>query len=258
VISLGDYRKEPFEGGGTVGAFEKTLFEAWAKCGWLLYAYVIMSNHYHLTVETPEANLVEGMRWLQGIFRIRFNVVIEEARPLLELVNYIHLNPRRAGIVTVARLRDYEWSRYPQILQTDTTGAAQLNAFFSALEFPDSVAGMRQYARQLEFAEESNHAVRDALARRYWHGWAVASEEHRQDLKKMYAALEEPAGWGGREVAELREEKWEKALTALLRSAGKTKRDALRAPKKGRIGRCASPGNCDYAQRRQTHGSPNA
>jgi hypothetical protein len=83
--------------------------------------------------------------------------------------------------------------------------------------------------------EESNHAVRDALARRYWHGWAVASEEHRQDLKKMYAALEEPAGWGGREVAELREEKWEKALTALLRSAGKTKRNALRAPKRGEL-----------------------
>jgi putative transposase len=116
VISLGDYRKEPFEG-GTVGAFEKTLFEAWAKCGWLLYAYVIMSNHYHLTVETPEANLVEGMRWLQGIFRIRFNVVIEEGRPLLELVNYIHLNPLRAGIVTVARLRDYEWSSYPKFFK---------------------------------------------------------------------------------------------------------------------------------------------
>ena len=36
------------------------------KCGWLLHAYVIMRNHYHLAVETPERNLVEGMRWLQG------------------------------------------------------------------------------------------------------------------------------------------------------------------------------------------------
>jgi hypothetical protein len=206
-----------------------------------------MSNHYHMAVETPEANLVEGMRWLQGTFGIRFNafrgerghvfqsryksLVIEEGRPLLGLVNYIHLNPVRAGIVTVAHLRKYEWSSYPKFFRRMPPEPLRRRRFLSALEFPDSVVGMRQYARQLEFAEESNPAVRDSLARRYCEGWAVASEEYRRDLKKMYAALEEPAGWGGREVAELREEKWERALTALMRSAGKTKRDALRAPK---------------------------
>ena len=84
---------------GSARLFEKTLFEASAKCGWLLHAYIIISNHYHLAVETPEGNLVEGMRWLQGTFGIRFNalreerghvfqsryksLVIEEGRPLL-------------------------------------------------------------------------------------------------------------------------------------------------------------------------------
>jgi putative transposase len=65
VISRGNYRKELFED-GSARAFEKTLFEACPKCGCLLHAYVIMSNHYHLAVETPERNVVEGMRWLQG------------------------------------------------------------------------------------------------------------------------------------------------------------------------------------------------
>ena len=45
--------------------------------------------------------------------------------------------------------------------------------------------------------------LRDALARRYCRGWAVASEEYRRDLKKIYAQLEEPGGWGGPEVSEL-------------------------------------------------------
>ena len=74
VLSRGNYRKELFEDGGA-RLFGKTLFEASAKCGWLLHAYVIMSNHYHLAVETPEGNLVEGMRWLQGTFGIRFNAL---------------------------------------------------------------------------------------------------------------------------------------------------------------------------------------
>ena len=125
VISRGNYRKELFED-GSARAFEKTLFEACRKCGWLLHAYVIMSNHYHLAVETPEPNLVEGMRWLQGTFAIRFNafrgerghvfqsryksLVIEEGRPLLGLVNYIHLNPVRAHFVSVAEFPHF-WRR---------------------------------------------------------------------------------------------------------------------------------------------------
>ena len=54
VIGRGNYRKELFED-GSARAFEKTLFEACAKCGWLLHAYVIISNHYHLAVETEYA-----------------------------------------------------------------------------------------------------------------------------------------------------------------------------------------------------------
>jgi hypothetical protein len=56
-------------------------------------------------------------------------------------------------------------------------------------------------------------------------------EEYRRDLKKIYAQLEEARGWGGPEVTELREEKWERALAALLRRARKTDKDALAAPK---------------------------
>jgi putative transposase len=235
VISRGNYRKELFED-RTAGAFEKTLFEACAKCGWLLHAYVIMSNHYHMALETPEANLVEGMRWLQGTFGIRFNAFRGERGHVFQsryksLVNYIHLNPVRAGIVIVAELGEYEWSSYPKFFKRRPPEPLTRGRFLSALEFPDSVAGMGQYARQLEFTEESDPAARNSLARRYCHGWAVASEEYRRNLKKIYAELEEPGGWGGREVAELREEKWERALAALLRRAGKTKRDALRAPK---------------------------
>jgi putative transposase len=51
----------------------ETLAEACEKTGWRIHAYVMMGNHYHLLVETPEGNLVAGMKWLQGTYTQRYN-----------------------------------------------------------------------------------------------------------------------------------------------------------------------------------------
>ena len=91
-----------------------------------------MSNHYHLILETPEANLVAGMSWFQTTVTIRHNcrhhlaghlfrgrykaVVVDswERRYTATLSDYIHLNPVRARLVGLDdRLVDYRWSSYP-------------------------------------------------------------------------------------------------------------------------------------------------
>jgi REP element-mobilizing transposase RayT len=41
----------------------KTLAEACQKTGWQVHAYCLVSNHFHAVLETPNANLVEGLRW---------------------------------------------------------------------------------------------------------------------------------------------------------------------------------------------------
>ena len=94
-----------------------TLGQTCEKSGWQVHAYVPMPNHYHLVLETPEANLVAGMRWLQGTYTTRFNhrhrlcghlfqgrykaLLIEAgARDHLQTVSrYVHLNPVRARLV---------------------------------------------------------------------------------------------------------------------------------------------------------------
>ena len=86
VISRGNYRMDLFAHANTAEAFERTIFEAVERCGWRLYAYVIMSNHYHLAIETPEPNLVTGMRWLQSIRQLpdhQIQPVSQRARPCL-------------------------------------------------------------------------------------------------------------------------------------------------------------------------------
>ena len=73
VINRGNYRGWIFRDERTKVAFTKCLFEACGRSGWVLHAYVVMGNHFHLALETPEGNLVRGMQWLEATFANRFN-----------------------------------------------------------------------------------------------------------------------------------------------------------------------------------------
>jgi REP element-mobilizing transposase RayT len=66
VVSRGNRRQDIFVGDVDRHAFRKTLAEACQKTGWQVHAYGWMSNHYHLVLETPHANLVAGMAWSEG------------------------------------------------------------------------------------------------------------------------------------------------------------------------------------------------
>jgi putative transposase len=117
-------------------SFLDTLGQACEKTGWRVPAYVLMNNHYHLLVETPQGNLVAGMKWLQGTYTQRYNsrhqvfghlfqgrykavVVDDTEQSSFQVVStYIHLNPARAGLIRVGqeRLKRYRWSSYPWYL----------------------------------------------------------------------------------------------------------------------------------------------
>ena len=73
LINRGNYRSWIFADEKSKAAFESCLLEACERSAWLLHAFVVMSNHYHLAVETPQGNLIAGMQWLQSTFANRFN-----------------------------------------------------------------------------------------------------------------------------------------------------------------------------------------
>jgi putative transposase len=84
VINCGNYRQAVFKTVGARKAFERCLFQACEKYGWELHGYVVMSNHFHLAVETPLGNLVSGMQWLQSTFANRFNTLRSERGHLFQ------------------------------------------------------------------------------------------------------------------------------------------------------------------------------
>ena len=73
VMARGNQGQAIFRSDGDRRMFLDTLDEGCGKAGWRVHAYVLMGNHYHLLLETPEGNLVAGMKWLQGTYTQRFN-----------------------------------------------------------------------------------------------------------------------------------------------------------------------------------------
>jgi REP element-mobilizing transposase RayT len=97
-------------------------------------AFCLMSNHYHILVQTPAANLARAMRHVNGVYTQRFNrrwnidgqlfrgryksVLVEEDSHLLELLRYIHRNPVRADMCV--NVGDYPWSSHKGYLSSAT------------------------------------------------------------------------------------------------------------------------------------------
>jgi len=122
--------------------FLDTLATVVERFGWICHAYCLMTNHYHLLIETPQPNLSRGMQHLNGVYTQWFNrrhsraghlvqgrfksIVVEKGSYLLELARYIVLNPVRVKVARSAR--DWPWSSYratagladsPRFLTTD-------------------------------------------------------------------------------------------------------------------------------------------
>jgi len=229
IISRGNYRKELFLHEKTGEAFERTIFEAAERCGWKLYAYVIMSNHYHLVIETPEPNLVEGMKWLQSTFATRFNrlrnerghvfqgryksILVNEDRPLLGLIDYVHLNPMRAKLCTIDELKSHTLSSFPKYFKRTVQPPLDRTTLLSLCDLPDTLGGMRKYQERLKLVDERNPRKRDELAKQYCRGWFLGSAEAKKALAKDIAKSAPNIDWEGVDLKVLNEERWERIVT---------------------------------------------
>jgi len=242
VISRGNYRKDLFTIGASGGAFESALFETVERCGWELFAYVIMSNHYHLALRTPEPNLVAGMKWLQSTFATRFNafngerghvfqgryksILITENRSLGGLVDYIHLNPVRARMQSVGTLEKHQLSSFYRYTRSQSHRVwLQRESMLALHGLPDTPTGMRRYREHLALLEEADPRKRDSLARQYCRGWFIGSAKAKQELADGLNHKETDVEWEGVDLKQLNESKWEKIVISELAERGKTETD---------------------------------
>jgi REP element-mobilizing transposase RayT len=187
--------------------------------GWKVHAWVLMGNHFHLLLETPEPNLVSGMKWLlsaysQGwnrahmrrghVFQGRYKAVPVNASDsdthyFKALVDYIHLNPARAGLAggDHGPLLNYRWSSLPSHHKGNGPDWLVSGRILRTFQLADDGRGRRAYVAWLEaraandggkIDEDATNAIR--------RGWYLGKDSFKDKLLKM---LEKPprGGSGG-------------------------------------------------------------
>jgi putative transposase len=242
LLGSGNFQSKIFLAKGAAEAFEKTLFQSCEPIGWKLSAYVIMRNHFHLAVETPEPNLSLGMKWLKGTwvmrnnrfrrrtgrpFQGRFKGILLEPEALAAVTSYIHLNPQRAGIESVEQIGEYLWSSLAWYLQKKRPGFLNMDAVLSAIGgIKDSKYAHKKYLDYLRFLVE-NEPEKKALAfDKLSKGWCYGSKDFKKEallrIKEKGTDLDRAGllGMDSGDTQEARELRWELLLNKLAQEAG--------------------------------------
>ncbi|WP_263079874.1 transposase [Endozoicomonas sp. Mp262] len=211
VTSRGNERKAIYREDADFCLFLDTLADVCEQFNWVIHSFCLMTNHYHLVVETPDANLSQGMRQLNGVYTVRFNrkygrvghlfqgrykaILVDKEAYLMELSRYVVLNPVRAKMVKSPD--GWPWSSYcytsglldsPQWLATDATlryfGSDRDEAIVKFTRFVAEGVGVNiwEHLKQQIYLGDDNF-INDQLAYKPKGKSALSEVPHKQRRK---------------------------------------------------------------------------
>jgi REP element-mobilizing transposase RayT len=220
VMNRGDRGEPIFKDDQDRETLLETLGQCCARTGWHVHALCLMPNHFHLVVETPQPNLVAGMKWLLGTYTGRFNrrhklfghlfsgryksLVVDGSSPgyFKTVCDYVHLNPARAKLLRPDQaLRDFRWSSWPEYLKRPKRRWPwlQVRRLLGEYRVPQDSKVGRQY---LERCVEEGRAAEDSAAYKpLRRGWCLGDKRFRKELLAEMAGGMGPEHYG--------EERWE-------------------------------------------------
>ena len=206
VMARGDGGKTVFEDDKDRFAWVDLMARVCERCGWRVHAWVLMGNHFHVLLETPEPNLVAGMKWMLGVysqgwnrrrqrhghvFQGRYKAVVvngeERDGSYFRIVaDYIHLNPVRSGQVggvTGKRLRSWRWSSFPAYADGKKPDWLETDRVLRAHRLSEDPRGGKAYGGYLEMrASDPDAAMNDASLAELRRGWYLGEKSFAEKV----------------------------------------------------------------------------
>jgi len=176
------------------------LARASDRFGLQLFAFCLMTNHYHLFLRTPDANLAASLQWLNATYTARFHrrhrrnghlfqgryksVLVTDEAHWFHLSMYLHLNPIRARLVDDPA--DYQWSSFRDYTRPTSRFPWLDRSTILSSYSPQETAARRFYRKECLSLSEKKP--------KFWEDWrnrvVLGSEEVLAELVKKYP----PAG----------------------------------------------------------------
>lgn len=160
--------------------FIELLKETIEKWNLRISAYCLMSNHFHILVQTPEGNISRCMRHINGIYTQKYNkrhnldgqlfrgrykaILVSEDSYLLQLVLYIHKNPIKAGLVD--NLEDYEWSSHNGYLSISKEWDWLNKTFILSMVTKDKSCWIKEYRKFM--IKEDDDKIINTIESKKW------------------------------------------------------------------------------------------
>jgi REP element-mobilizing transposase RayT len=260
VINRGDRREPIFQDDQDYLEFLRVLSEACCRTTWQVHAYVLMPNHFHLVLETPNANLVAGMKWMLGTYTSRFNrrhqlfghlfsgrykaLIVDgsDSGYLKTVCDYVHLNPSRAKLLKPDQpLRTFVWSSWPEYLKAPAKRPPWLRVdrLMGEHGIPkDSPAGRRELERRVETTRAAENGEDYKPIRR---GWCLGEKKFREELLEQMTERR-GLGHGGEEIRASEEQHAEQIVSRELSRRRWDEKELEKRPKN-------DPGKAKIAQR---------
>src|SRR3972149_11114345 len=161
ITSRGNERKKIFLDDGDTTQFLDILADYHRRYDICIHSFALMTNHYHLILETPQGNLLKVMHGINGKYTGYFNrkygrnghlfqgrykgILVDRDAYLLQLSRYVHLNPVKAGIID--KSERYVWSSYPSFIGEGKKYEWLKYSWILEQFGPDEKKALREYKR---------------------------------------------------------------------------------------------------------------
>jgi REP element-mobilizing transposase RayT len=206
VTSRGNERRDIFRDDADRLMFLQILGQAVKRFGWSVTAWVLMTNHFHLVIQTHQPNLSRGMHWLNGTYSAWFNrrhkrsghllqgrfksTLVEGENYLREVIRYTVLNPVRAGMVV--RPEEYRWSSYRSSAALDPAEEWLDLVSLLGMFDPDPRVARQLYQEYVMTRVDHPERLWDQVLNRMYFGSAVWARRMRKMVESRPRSTDHP------------------------------------------------------------------